>query len=87
MQKKISCHCGGRPSCKLCNGTKYYMYEAGPKGYLPFRCPTCAATGWITEPGLEREKCITCRGNGSVDPADPPSHGMFDIIWKALFGA
>jgi DnaJ-class molecular chaperone len=87
MLKTIKCHCGGRPSCKLCGGTQSFQYEAGPRGYLPFTCPTCSGKGWIEEPGVDREKCFTCRGNGVVDPADPPSHGFIDIIWKALFGA
>ena len=84
---KVQCHCGGRPSCKLCNGTKSYEYEVGPKGWLPFRCPTCSGSGWLVEPGIDREKCFTCVGNGRVDPADPPSKGFVDILWKAMFGA
>lgn len=87
MLKSIKCHCGGRASCKLCNGTSAFQYEVGPRGYLPFACPTCAGRGYLEEPGIEREKCFTCRGNGTVDPADPPSHGFIDIIWKAMFGA
>jgi DnaJ-class molecular chaperone len=87
MTKSIKCHCGGRPSCKLCNGTSAFQYEVGPRGYLPFACPTCAGRGYLEEPGIDREKCFTCRGNGTVDPADPPSHGFLDIIWKSLFGA
>jgi DnaJ-class molecular chaperone len=87
MLKKIKCHCGSRPSCKLCNGAGYYQYEVGPRGYLPFRCPSCQGKGTREEPGLDREKCPTCRGSGTVDPADPPHHGIFDVIWKALFGA
>jgi hypothetical protein len=87
MTKTINCPCGGRPSCRLCHGSKSYQYESGPRGYLPFKCPTCNGAGWIEEPGLDREKCFTCLGNGTVDPADPPSKGLVDIIWKALFGA
>ena len=84
---KVLCHCGGRTSCKLCNGTKSYEYEVGPKGWLPFRCSTCSGSGWLVEPGIDREKCFTCLGNGRVDPADPPSKGFVDILWKAMFGA
>jgi DnaJ-class molecular chaperone len=84
---KVKCHCGKRPSCKLCNGTGFYEYAPGPRGWLPFKCPTCAGTGWVEEAGLPREKCFTCRGMGTVDPADPPHHGFIDIIWKAIFGA
>ena len=88
MAKRIRCHCGGRPSCKLCNGTKFYGYDVGPRGYLPFRCPTCEGTGRLVDPGIEPEKCPTCRGQGQVDPADPPpGHGFIDVIWKAMFGA
>lgn len=87
MAKRVKCHCGGRADCKLCSGTGFYGYEPGPRGWMPFKCPTCAGTGRLQEPGEEPEKCPTCRGNGSVDPADPPAHGMFDVIWKALFGA
>ena len=84
---KVRCHCGGRADCKLCRGTKFYTYEPGPRGWLPFKCPTCEGTGRLVEPGEEPEKCPTCRGHGTVDPADPPPHGIFDVIWKALFGA
>ena len=87
MSNKIGCHCAGNPSCKLCSGTKFYQYEPGPRGWMPFKCPTCSGTGWAEFPGKEREKCPTCRGNGSVDPADPPSSGMLNVIWKSLFGA
>ena len=87
MTKRIKCHCGKRPSCKLCNGTGSYEYEAGPRGDIPFRCPTCEGKGWLAFPGIDLEKCPTCRGNGTVDPADPPHNGMIDVIWKALFGA
>lgn len=87
MPKRIRCQCGGKPSCRLCEGTKFYQYEPGPRGYIPFRCPTCAGKGERREGTEPPEPCITCRGTGTVDPADPPSHGMFDIIWKALFGA
>lgn len=87
MPKKLKCHCGRRPSCRLCNGTQWYLYEPGPRGWMPFKCPTCAGKGWREEPGLPRDQCPTCRGNGSVDPADTPPRGMFDIIWKAIFGA
>jgi len=87
MAKKIPCHCGGRASCALCHGTGAYEYEPGPRGWLPFRCPTCEGRGRITEPGLEPTPCPTCRGGGTVDPADPPTKGMLDVVWKALFGA
>lgn len=87
MPKRIRCHCGGKPSCRLCEGTKFYLYEVGPKGYLPFRCPTCEGKGDRRDGNEPPEPCPTCRKTGTVDPADPPSGGMIDIIWKALFGA
>ncbi|MBY0512890.1 MAG: hypothetical protein K2P78_03145 [Gemmataceae bacterium] len=87
MVKTIRCHCGGKPSCRLCRGSKYYEYEVGPRGYLPFRCPTCEGRGRRDEPGQPPEPCPTCRGTGTVDPADPPGGGFLDVIWKALFGA
>jgi hypothetical protein len=84
---RVKCQCEGRPSCRLCSGTKYYQYTPGPRGWMPFRCPTCAGKGATEEPGLDREKCPTCVGTGTVDPADPPMKGMLDVIWKAIFGA
>ena len=87
MAKKVGCHCAGNPNCKLCGGTKVYQYEPGPRGWMPFKCPTCAGTGSVEVPGKDREKCWTCRGQGMVDPANPPSKGMMDVIWKAIFGA
>lgn len=73
--------------CRLCDGTKFYAYEPGPRGWMPFRCPTCEGRGSIADSVTGREKCPTCRGTGTVDPADPPPHGIFDVIWKAMFGA
>ena len=87
MSKKVACHCGGNPDCKLCLGKKFYQYEPGARGWMPFKCPTCAGTGWAEMPGKAKERCPTCRGSGSVDPADPPSTGWGDVIWKSLFGA
>lgn len=87
MPKSIKCRCGGRASCKLCRGTRRYEYEPGPRGWMPFKCPTCTGAGRTADPGLEPEACPTCGGIGTVDPADPPMKGMLDVIWKALFGA
>ena len=41
MSKGLRCHCQGTPECRLCRGTGYYDYQPGPRGWLPFRCPTC----------------------------------------------
>jgi hypothetical protein len=87
MAKKVGCHCAGNPHCKLCNGTKVYQYEPGPRGWMPFKCPNCEGTGSAEVPGKGLGKCTTCQGQGMVDPANPPSTGMMDVIWKSLFGA
>ena len=79
---KVRCRCHGNPACKLCHGTKFYEYRPGPRGWMPFRCPTCGGAG-----KLESGPCFTCRGTGQVDPADPPTKGIFDVLWKVLFGA
>jgi hypothetical protein len=82
---RVKCHCGGRPSCRLCRGTRYYTYEPGPRGWVPFACPNCDGFGRRDEPGLDPEPCPTCRGEGAVDPADPPL-GLLVMVRKALFG-
>ncbi|MBX9579812.1 MAG: hypothetical protein K2X87_05840 [Gemmataceae bacterium] len=87
MARKVGCHCGGRSECRLCNGTGSYEYQPGPRGWLPFRCPTCDGRGTLADPANGPEPCPTCRGTGTVDPADPPTRGMLDVIWKSLFGA
>lgn len=79
MARQIGCHCGGNPACKLCAGAGKYAYEPGPRGWMPFPCPTCA--------GARNPECVTCRGAGQVDPADPPSTGWGDVIRKAFFGS
>ncbi len=83
----VKCHCGGRSACRLCGGAGSYRYEPGPRGWMPFRCPTCEGRRTLDEPGVGPEPCPTCRGTGTVDPADPPARGMLDVIWKSLFGA
>lgn len=82
---RVKCHCGGRASCRLCGGTRFYPYQPGPRGWLPFACPTCDGAGYRTEFGLGPEACPTCRGEGAVDPADPPL-GLLVTIRKILFG-
>lgn len=84
---KVKCHCQGKSICRLCNGTSYYNYQPGPRGWMPFRCPTCEGKRTQPDPDGQPEPCPTCRGTGSVDPADPPTRGLLDIVWKALFGA
>ena len=82
MPKRVRCHCKGNPECKLCQGSKFYLYEPGPRGWMPFACPTCTANGKLGE-----EPCFTCRGTGHVDPADPPAGGLLDVFWKVIMGA
>lgn len=82
MAKRIRCHCLGKPECRLCRGTKFYAYEPGPRGWMPFPCPTCDRTGKVGA-----ETCFTCRGTGQVDPADPPTAGVLDVFWKMIMGA
>ncbi len=87
MAKRVRCPCGGNPDCKLCGGSRFYDYDPGPRGWLPFPCPTCGGVR-VSETGLGAPgACLTCKGAGDVDPADPPSGGPLDVIWKALFGA
>ena len=85
MLHRVRCYCAGRPSCRLCGGTTFYGYEPTSRGWLPFRCPTSDGRGHREEFGLDPECCPTCRGNGSVDPADPPL-GLLVVIRKCLFG-
>jgi DnaJ-class molecular chaperone len=84
---RVRCACGGDAACRLCNGARSYDYEPGPRGWLPFPCPTCEGTGRLKREGEEAERCITCRGAGRIDPADPPYAGAWDVISKIFFGA
>jgi DnaJ-class molecular chaperone len=90
--KRVRCPCRGKFECKLCNGTKYYLYEVGPRGWMPFPCPTCDGKGTLPpEPGeTEARPCITCHGDGSIDPANPPyaegMPGLLRKLWKIFFG-
>lgn len=85
--KKIRCRCGGRPSCKLCRGVGKFDYDPGPRGYIPFQCPTCEGKRVVVEEDGASEKCPTCGGDGSVDPAGPPPASLWDVLTKVLFGA
>ncbi len=82
MAQSVGCHCKGNPACKLCGGAGRYSYEPGPRGWMPFACPTCGGVGKVGG-----APCVTCRAHGQVDPADPPSSGWVDVIRKAFFGA
>ena len=85
--KRIRCHCGGKPFCKLCGGTGKYEYDPGPQGYMPFRCPTCDGQRTLADDDGTRFPCPTCKAEGTVDPAHPPPAGMLDVLTKILFGA
>jgi hypothetical protein len=87
MAHKLGCYCQGNPACKLCHGAGKYDYEPGPRGWMPFTCPTCQGKRYLSEPGQAQAPCFTCRAHGQVDPADPPSSGWADVIWKSIFGA
>ena len=90
MTESVRCPCQGHPECKLCGGTQYYRYEPGPRGWMPFPCPTCNGTGTLTAPGGETRPCITCHGARSIDPAKPPpaagTKGWIRNAWRFLFG-
>jgi hypothetical protein len=90
MPKSIRCWCRGNPACELCHGTGFYEYEPGPRGWMPFACPTCQGTGVVKSATGEDEPCFTCVGAGSVDPGFPPYapgwRGALRRGWKTFFG-
>lgn len=87
MPKKIRCHCGGKASCRLCHGLGKYDYDPGPRGYVPFYCPNCEGKRVLSDDDGTQFKCPTCKGEGVIDPAHPPTAGMFDVLMKIFFGA
>jgi len=86
MPKRIRCRCGGNAACKLCLGKGKYEYTPGPMGWQPFPCPTCD-TGAPAAARNADGRCATCNDTRSIDPANPPSGGMWDDLCKILFGA
>ncbi|MFO0825775.1 MAG: hypothetical protein U0792_22085 [Gemmataceae bacterium] len=89
----VRCPCLGHfPECKLCSGSGFYSYEVGPRGWLPFQCPSCNGTGTLPNPAGSGDSrpCPTCEANGSVDPGYPPhgdnTGGLLRRIWKIFFG-
>jgi len=84
MAKRVRCPCGGDPDCRLCRGTKFYEYQPGSRGWIPFRCPTCGGAGRVTAAD-EVLTCPTCRGTGKVDPAAPPKN-FLDTLRGILLG-
>lgn len=88
---RILCRCNGNPECKLCLGGKRYDYEPGPRGWMPFVCPTCEGKKEL--PGTNGEPataCFTCGGAGAIDPAKPPRdttpRGFLRDLWRIYFG-
>lgn len=89
MAHTVRCPCRGHPDCKLCSGTKFYQYQPGERGWMPFTCPTCAGRREVALDG-KAERCFTCVGAGSVDPALPPrdlsTRGRIRDVWRIFFG-
>ncbi len=90
MPTKVRCHCRGNVACKLCHGQKFYEYQPGPRGWMPFTCPTCRGEGVLATAQGPEQPCFTCKAVGSVDPANPPYApgwlGTLRIGWKTFFG-
>jgi hypothetical protein len=90
MPSQVRCHCHGNPACKLCGGSKFYPYQPGARGWMPFRCPTCEGKGVLTGGGPAPGPCFTCNRAGSVDPGYPPYApgwwGGLRAGWKIFFG-
>lgn len=89
MAHRVLCRCNGNPECKLCLGGKRYDYEPGPRGWMPFPCPTCEGRKRVPTNGT-LGPCFTCDGTGVVDPAKPPRdttpRGFLRDIWRIYFG-
>ncbi|MCS6866353.1 MAG: hypothetical protein RMJ56_15070 [Gemmataceae bacterium] len=89
MAEPVRCPCGGQPECELCLGAGVYRYQPGPRGWMPFLCPTCQGRGQWPRNG-HNEPCLTCRGSGHIDPAYPPRNtsvrGFLRDMWRVFFG-
>lgn len=85
MVKQLRCPCSGNPLCKLCDGRGVYSYGPGPRGWMPFVCPTCEGKGILELAGKPAEDCPTCHGARNIDPADLPV-SFFGKIRKMFFG-
>jgi hypothetical protein len=57
---------------------------------MPFICPTCEGKCVLANEQGGEERCFTCAGAGSVDPANPPfTPGWWGALragWKIFFG-
>ena len=87
----VRCPCRGKLACELCRGQKFYDYEVTDRGWMPFACPTCKGERTTANPdGGEPERCVTCHGDGWIDPGNPPmaegTTGVVRKIWKIFFG-
>ncbi|MFM8274983.1 MAG: hypothetical protein ACKODX_22000 [Gemmata sp.] len=89
MPNRVRCACRGNAGCKLCLGSGVYDYEPGPRGWMPFACPTCAGAREVAAGGAP-QRCFTCSGTGTVDPANPPrdtsSRGLLRDMWRIFMG-
>ncbi len=87
QMKKLRCHCAGMPDCKLCHGTGKYEFQPGDLGYMPFTCPNCDGQRVVLDSTGVEQPCKTCKGAGMVDPGNPATGGLADVLTKILFGA
>jgi DnaJ-class molecular chaperone len=69
----------------LCEGRGTYQYEPGPRGWMPFACPTCEGKGMLERPGEPAQECPTCHKEGNIDPANAPM-SIFAVVRKMFFG-
>ena len=90
MAASVRCPCHGNPECELCHGAKFYEYQPGPRGWIPFRCPTCQGARVLTHVSGAEKPCFTCMGAGGIDPGNPPIApgwwGALRVGWKTFFG-
>lgn len=90
MSHQIRCQCDGNPRCELCRGAKSYDYQPGPRGWMPFVCPTCRGTGRAASADGDPIDCFTCNRLGRIDPANPPDdpgvRGFFGKARRIFFG-
>lgn len=87
---RVRCPCLGKPECKLCGGAGEYDYEVGPRGWMPFACPTCGGSGTVPVWEGTAAPCVTCGGSRNIDPAYPPpapgTPGLLRKLWKIFMG-
>lgn len=85
MSQQIRCPCEGNPECRLCEGSGAYSYDPGPRGWMPFICPTCEGKGILEKSGEAPLECPTCHRSGNIDPANAPM-GIFAKVRKMFLG-